>query len=297
MSEQTPEKVVELAKKRIAERTEEENAIQQQRYEEAIDQLAPWRYAFISVLSILLLGLLFLPGASLAQKMYIVLHGMCSQEHNIILGGIQFPICARCTGIYISAVITLIYFWALRRGLAGRVAPWYITGVMIFFVLAMVVDGFHSMSVGLGLWKFYEPRNDVRTLTGIGVGIGIAVLLLMMINTVLRNNADDNMHAFENWREFIGAVILNFLVLVAIYGNLNILAMPLATLAFLGMAGVVYIVNLILVSLVLGYDGKISRLPQLAKPATIAIIPTILMIGGTSFFRYWLEAQGVLPQV
>jgi hypothetical protein len=38
-------------------------------------------------------------------------------------------------------------------------------------------------------------------------------------------------------------------------------------------------------------------LSQLAKPATLAIIPTLIMLWATSSLRYWLEAQGMMPPV
>lgn len=297
MSDNTPEEILDLARQHINQRSEAERVHYAQAYQEVLDESLPWRYAFVTIVLVLLLGLILAPGMSLDQKMYAALHGLCSQQHNIILGGLEFPICARCSGIYISTLLTLGYFVVIGRGLAARVAPLPILGVLIAFVLIMATDGFHSMAVELGIWKLYEPRNDVRTLTGIGVGIGIAVLLLIMVNTVLRNNADEEMAVFQNWRELAGAVALNMLLMVAIYGNLDFMAWPLAILAFSGMVGVIFIVNVILVSLFLGYDGSVSRLQQLAKPATIAIIPTLLLIGGTAIFRYWLEAQGYMPQV
>jgi uncharacterized membrane protein len=297
MSDETTEEVLKRARQRINQRRESEQSEREQAYQDIFDAGLPWRYAFVSLIAVLVLGLLLAPGMSLDQKMYAVLHGMCSQQHNIVLGGIQFPICARCSGIYISALVTMIYFWVIGRGHAGRVAPWPIVGVMIVFVLGMVADGFHSMTVELGIWKLYEPRNDVRTLTGIGVGMGIAILLLMMYNTVLRTNVDDNLPTVKNWRELAGVVALNFLIMVAIYGNFHLMAWPLAIMAFVGMIGVVYSVNLLLVSLFMGYDGTISNLKQLAKPATIALLPTILLLWGMAFLRYWLEAQGFMPQV
>ncbi len=297
MSEKTAEEILELAQERIKQREELDESLREQLEEERFGALQPWRYAFIAMLTVLLVGLLFTPGFTLAEKMHIVLHGMCSQENDIILGGIEFPICARCSGIYISTVITMVYFILLGKGRAGRVAPLPIVGVMIFFVIALAIDGFHSMASGLGIWQLYEPRNEIRSMTGIGLGVGLAVLLLLMINTVLRNNANDDIAAFSNWREFIGALAVNFLVMVAIYGNMHLLALPLATLAFFGMVSVIYMVNLLLVSLLLGYDGAVSRLEQLAKPAVLAIFPTLIMLGGTSWFRFWLEGQGILPTV
>jgi uncharacterized membrane protein len=248
-------------------------------------------------MGVLLVGLLLTPGIPLDQKMYMVLHGMCSQDHTVSLGGITFPICARCSGIYITTVITTIYLWAIGRGRAGRVPPWPISAVLLLLVLLMGIDGLNSMTTAMGAWSLYEPMNELRSITGTGMGVGMAVLLMLMINIALRKDVQDQQPVLQSWRELATVLILNSLVLVAIYGNLDFMAWPLAITAFLGMSGVIYAVSLLLVSLFMGYDGAVTSLAQLAKPATLALIPTVVILIGMASLRYWLEAQGVLPAV
>jgi hypothetical protein len=117
----------------------------------------------------------------------------------------------------------------------------------------------------------------------------MAVLIILMINMSLRQNVDDEMPIIGTWRELGAILAFDALIWAAIYGNASFLAWPLAILSFLGMVGVIFVVNLLLVSLVMGYDQTITTLTQLARPATIAIIPTILMIGGMALFRIWIE--------
>lgn len=297
MSEKTPEDILNLASQRINARREFERQQQEQHRQQQADKDRHWRYGFLAALGVLIAGLLFTPGLSLDQKMYTVLHGMCSQEHIILLGGIEFPICARCSGIYISALLTTSLLWAFGRGRAAQIPPLPISITLIVAVVLMGIDGVNSMLDGMGARTLYEPFNELRYFTGIGVGIGISTLVFLMINLSLRANPDDQQPVIKNWREFGGILAINILAMVAIYGNMHILAWPLAILAFLGMTGVLYAVNLLLVSLFMGYDGKVSTLAQLARPATIAVVTTLLMILATSSFRYWMEAQGLMPVV
>lgn len=292
MSEKTAEEVLELARERIAQRQLQEQGRQDQEDDE---RNRPWRYAFLAAMGVLVAGLLLIPGVPLDQKMAIVLHGMCSQVNNVSLGGIEFPICARCSGIYITVLVTLAYLWAIGRGRAGRIPPVTITAVLLIFVLLIAVDGLNSMVASTHVWQLYEPHDELRSLTGTGTGVGMAVLLLLMFNLSLRRNVNDQQPVIANWREFATILAINFLVLVAIYGTIDIMAWPLAILAFLGMNSVVYIVSVILVGLFMGYDGSISRMTELAKPATLALIPTLLLVGGMSLLRFWLEAQGLMP--
>jgi uncharacterized membrane protein len=295
INEKRTEEILELARQRIMERREQEQIQQETVFEERTSQERVWRYAWLAAVGGLLAALLFTPGMSLDEKMYAVLHGLCSQEHNIILGGLQFPICARCSGIYLSVLITMGYFWVIGRGRAGRIPPWSILITILLFVVAMGIDGINSMFEKTAQ-TFYTPRNELRVITGLGMGVAMGVLLHMMINLSLRSNVNEEQPVLATWREFLGLLGLNFLVLVAIYGNLSFLAWPLAFLAFSGMIWVIYVVNVILMSLILGYDGAVTRLTQLARPATLAIIPTLLLIAAFTSLRYWLEAQGIMIQ-
>ncbi len=253
-----------------------------------------WGYAFLGFLGVLLLALLFTPGLPIQWKMYAVVHGICAQQHNIFFGNMQFPICARNSGIYSSFLITTVYLWAIGRGRAGRVPPWSISAILLAFVAIMAVDGFNSLFVDLGLPYFYTPRNSLRTLTGMGMGVGIAVMLLLILNTTLRKNVDDQQPALKNLVELGGVLLINFLVLVALYGNLELLFWPLAFISFFGIVGVLYLVNVLLVSLFMGYEGTVTNPIQLARPATIAFVPTLVILAVLSALRFWLESQGLI---
>ncbi|MFP4437347.1 MAG: DUF2085 domain-containing protein [Chloroflexaceae bacterium] len=294
MSEKTPDEVLELARRQIAARREAEQHQQMQTQQTQTRRERPWRYIFLGVMGTLLLALLFTPGLPLQWKMYAVVHGVCAQQHNIFIGELQVPICARNSGIYISFLITMIYFWVIGRGRAGRIPPWPIAAVLIAFVVVMGIDGFNSLFLDLGLPYLYTPRNELRTLTGMGMGVGVATVMLLILNTTLRQNVDDQQPLLKSWRELGGVLLLDFLILVALYGNLELLYWPLAFLSFTGIISVLYLVSLLLVSLFMGYEGRVTHPAQLAKPATIALLPTLVMLAALSGLRFWLEAQGLI---
>lgn len=266
----------------------------QLRPERSASSERPWLYAFLGFGGALLLGLLFTPGMPLEWKMYAVVHGICAQQHNIFLGNLQFPLCARNSGIYMSFLLTTAYIWLIGRRRAGRVPPWAISLALLGFVALMAVDGFNSLFVDLGLPTLYQPRNWLRTLTGMGMGVSVAVLMHLILTLTLRKDVDDRQPVLQNWRELGGILLVNLLVLAAIFGNLGLLFWPLAFIAFFGITGVLYLVCLLLISLVLGYEGSVTDLRQLARPATLAIFPTIIMLGLMSYGRFWLEAQGLI---
>lgn len=287
MSEPSAQKVVEIAQQRQQTR---KIAIIETRTTREL----PWRYAFFGLLGALLLGLLAWPGTPLEWKMYAAVHGVCAQIHNVEIGGMQLPICARNSGIYSSFLVTTLYLLALGRGCAAKLPPWPIMIVLGLFVGAMAVDGINSMMVDMYAPHLYTPRNELRTLTGTGTGIAIAVTVIMLLNASLRRDADSAQPVMMRWRELGGALLLNGLLLVAMYGNIGLMYWPLAFLAWGGIIGVLYAVNVLMAALMFGYEGSVTRLAQLAKPATLAIIFTALQLGALAYARFWLEATGVV---
>jgi uncharacterized membrane protein len=287
MSEKTPDDVIRLAQEQIAARRNDATHGRAQHE-------TPWRWLFLSAFGVLMVALLFSPGAPLEWKMYAVVHGVCAQQHNIFLGNLQFPLCARNSGIYMSFMLTLLYLFTIGRGRAGRVPPWPISVTLLLFVAIMAVDGFNSFFVDIGLPHLYTPMNWLRTLTGMGMGVAIAVLLLIVFNLTLRRDVEDRTPVLRNFAELGGILLVNLLALTAIYGNLSITFWPLAFLAFFGITGVLYVVCLMLTSLFMGYEGSITSLRQLARPATVALFPTLILLLTMSWGRFWLEAQGLI---
>ena len=65
-------------------------------------------------------------------------------------------------------------------------------------------------------------------------------------------------------------------------------------MAWLGITGVLYCVNLLLTALFMRYEGKVTRVVQLAKPASVALVFTLIELGALSAAHFWLESQGMI---
>ncbi len=286
MTPPSPDEVIRIAQQRIGERQAAGARVE-------VRSERPWRWFFVALAAVLLAALFFWPGAPLEWKMYAVVHGVCAQQHNIFLGNLQFPLCARNSGIYLSFMLTMLFIYAIGRGRAGGLPPWSIVATLLLFVALMAVDGFNSLFVDLGRPHLYTPDNFLRTLTGMGMGMFIAVLLHIILVKTLRRDVDDGQAVLRNWWELMGIIAVNLLALGAIYGNLSVMFWPLAFLAFFGIIGVLYLVALLLTSLVMGYEGSVTHLRQLARPAVVAVIPTLLILGSMSWLRFWLEGLGL----
>lgn len=287
MSQPSSDDIIKMAQQRIAMR---EERVEQERTARDL----PWRYAFWGLLGVLLAGLLFWPSLPLQWKLYAAVHGVCAQVHNVELGGLQLPICARNTGIYSSFLLSSLVLLALGRKRAAKLPSWPISAVLVLFVGILALDGFNSMALDMGMPTLYQPHNEIRTITGVGLGITIAVVITLIMNLSLRRDADHELPVIKNWLELGGLVLLNMLVVAAMYGNLTFMYWPIAITAWLGITGTLYCVNVLVSGLLMGYENKVVRLGQLAKPATIAIVLTGIELGLLATARFYLEGQGML---
>ncbi len=288
MSNKSADEIVELARQRIAANRQHQQ-MQHGQVRQHHDYL--WRTTWLAVLGILSLSLLALPGVPLQWRLYAIVHGLVAQQHNIFVGGMQLPLCARNIGIYSSFLVTIGYLWARGRQHAGSFPPRSITRTLIALALIMIVDGFNSMAATMGRVPLYPPSNVLRILTGIGMGTGIAVAFLAIFNQALRQNVQRRQRVVRDWDDMAVIVTLNLLIPIVIYADLGFMYWPLAFLSFVGIISEVYAINVLLASLFMGYHRSITSLAQLARPATVAFLPTILLIGGLALLRFWWEGQ------
>src|SRR5947209_19058271 len=108
-----------------------------------------------------LAALVFLPGASLLDRLRWLDSGICAQlaTHSFYPGGERLPLCARNTGIYLGFMVTLLTLYATRRGRVQRLPSWPMVAVLISGIFAMAVDGFNSFLLDLGQPHLYQPHN------------------------------------------------------------------------------------------------------------------------------------------
>jgi len=123
-------------------------------------------------------------------KITAVGSSLCHQipSHSYILNGVQFPICARCTGLYLGSFIGLTYALFAGKKAAIPNTPYLILLVVIFILWG--ADGINSLvSEFINRPFLYETTNLIRSITGYGMGMVMATALATLFNmTVWENN-------------------------------------------------------------------------------------------------------------
>ena len=145
---------------------------------------------------------------------------VCHQmaERSFIFEGMQMPLCARCTGIYIGAFFAFCFFFLKKRMNSGKpfsIGQAVLTGCAI---LPLGVDGVGSY---LGFW---ESSQWMRVLSGSLAGVIVPGFLLMAVNYDPQKR--NEMLIYEKTAELL------FLMVIAVgFGMLLYVDMPIGVIA------------------------------------------------------------------
>src|SRR5947199_3483067 len=175
----------------------------------------PWLNIALSVFYLGLSAVLvFLPGGSLLDRLRWLDSGICAQllTHSFYPGGERLPLCARNTGIYLGFMVTLLTLYGSGRGRVQRLPRWPIIILLIGGGLAMVIDGFNSFLLDLGLQYLYQPHNLLRLATGLVTGLAVATLALPAINRLFWREYNEK-RSVSSWMALlllIPGLILSF---------------------------------------------------------------------------------------
>ncbi len=179
----------------------------------------------------LLVGWLIETPAGLLGKADAIAYAICHRiaARSFTIGDRPMPLCARCTGMYLGALVGLVY--QIRLGKRGGLPSHKILAVLAFFVVAFGIDGVNSyLQFFPHAPSLYTPQNWLRLLTGTGMGLGMAAMLLPVFNqTIWQNWSGEKL--LSSWRQLIELLLLAALVDLAVLSGNPLLLYPLALIS------------------------------------------------------------------
>ncbi len=105
-------------------------------------------------------------------------YAVCHQlpKKSLFFGGRQLPLCARDTGIYLGALLTLAILFLIYRKNGKSYPSWKIMLLMGALILPAIVDGLTTYAG----WR--ASSNQIRLGTGLLAGVGLAALLFPLLS-------------------------------------------------------------------------------------------------------------------
>jgi uncharacterized membrane protein len=239
-------------------------------------------------LSLLVIGTFLLsPPWTVLGKTRLVGYGICHQipERSFHIAGHQSPLCARCTGTYMGALIGFAWMtlWGRRR--AAGLPPVPITVMMVGFIGMMGIDGINSyLTFFPGMPHLYEPQNWLRLTTGTLNGLALSALIYPVLNYTLWRDAVEA-PSVRNFKELAAMLATSGVIALMIWLELPPLLYPLAILSSLGVLVMLGSLNTMIVLTLARREGAALSWRQAALPVTMGMALAFLEIGGMDTLR------------
>jgi uncharacterized membrane protein len=248
-----------------------------------------WRGIVFLAAGLLLLGWLLNTPPGLFGKLdaigYAVCHRIEARSFNI--GGRQFPLCVRCSGMFLGAVAGLVFQTLLFRRRAGT-PPWYVLAAFGVLAAAFVVDGVNSyFHLFPDAPSLYEPQNRLRLITGTGMGLVIAAALYPAFNQSVWVNWDSR-PAIPGWATFFSLLGLGYLLDLLILTENPLILYPLAWVSSVGVLVLLVMIYTMIWIMVFRMDNRFENIWQLSFPLVGGFMLALLQIALFNLVRYYL---------
>ena len=238
-----------------------------------------------------------IPPSSLLGKSHLIGYGICHRipERSFELGDGHFPLCARCTGTFLGAIVGLAAMLVLRRHRASRMAPVPVLAVLVMFVGFWGFDGLNSyLTFFPNVPNLYEPQNWLRLTTGLLNGLALVIFVFPIFTfTLWRDTVQEP--AIKSLWEMLAIMPVIVLLILALHSGIDLLLYPLAILSSLGVLLMLVMVNTMLATVVLGREAYALKWYQALVPLSVGTALAILEIVGMVLMRAYLTTQLGLP--
>lgn len=245
----------------------------------------PWIIlAGLAFLAVLIAWLWFTP-AGFWGKLRALGYAVCHQleERSFCIHGICSPLCARCTGMYLGAILSLGY--QAFQGRKAKSPPVWVIVVLVLLFGLFGVDGLNSFVHFFPNFSgIYEPTNLLRLITGFGVGLGIGAVLYVLINRTAWSNWLDE-SPFRKWYIFPLLLALTALVILLIQTALPLVIYPVMVVSGLGVFLILSSVYTVVALMILKRENAQSRWRELLLPILMGMTIALLQIILTSWLR------------
>ncbi len=251
-------------------------------------RLLPLKFLVGVSVGLLLVGWLLNTPEGLLGKADAIAYAVCHRidVRSFHLGDRQVPLCARCSGMYLGAMLGLVYQAAFSHRRGGT-PPKRIWPVLAVCIAAFGVDGLNSyLSLFPGAPTAYMPQNWLRLLTGTGMGLVIITVLYPIFNQTVWKDWDRR-PAIASLPRFAGLAGLALLLDLVVLTENPIVLYPLALISAAGVLVLLTMIYSMVVLMVFKAENHIQSIAGLFLPLTSGFGMALLQIIVLDFARYF----------
>jgi uncharacterized membrane protein len=216
-------------------------------------------------------------------------------DRSFVIGGVQLPLCARCSGTYLGAFAGFAVMFLLGRRRAANLPSPLILVILILFVAIMGFDGVNSyLTLFPGLPHLYEPQNWLRLTTGTLEGIALAAIVLPVFNQTMWADATDE-RSLRSLRELGAVVLAGAALILVMLAELPALLYPLAILSSGTVLWMLTLINSVLATIAARRENHSFSWRDAAPLMTVGLAMTLIELSTIDFGRAYLTRLLGLP--
>ncbi|NPV86106.1 MAG: DUF2085 domain-containing protein [Anaerolineae bacterium] len=218
---------------------------------------------------------------------YAVCHRISTRS--FFLDERQLPLCARCSGMHLGALLGMLY--QLRMGKSGAMPPRKIAILLAIFLLAFAIDGTNSyLHLFPNAPSLYEPNNILRLTTGTLLGIGIAAVLYPVFNQTVWAEYSP-LPALSKYRQMLELLGIAALIDLAVISQNPLLLYPLSLLSAANVLLVLGLIYTIIWVLILKRENRYNTIRELWFLLTAGLATAVLQIAIMDVGRFLLTGS------
>ena len=261
----------------------------------AVQKLSSWLVPLAALA--IVAGFLFIAPPGILGKADAIGYAVCHRldERSFHVDGQQLPLCARCSGMYLGAVLGFV-FLSFRYGRSAGTPPKLVLVILALFGLAFAVDGSNSYLYlmktvyGSGLSfipNLYTPNSTLRLITGSGTGLGMAVAIFVAFNQTLWKDWDAR-PVLGKPKDVLIMSVLMLLVDLLVLPEWNWVLYPVALISAGGVLLLLTLVYGMLWIMLMRQENQYMTLGQAWLPILAGLTIALLQITIIDVFRLWL---------
>lgn len=237
--------------------------------------------------AVVTIGWLMYTPAGLLGKADAIGYAVCHRIdlRSFHLGDRAISVCARCTGMYLGALLGLAYLqWRAPR--RGGDSPHPVKAAAVVLGLFFAFDGLNSFTNLIpGIPSLYTTTNPIRVFAGTGFGIVMAVFLYPAFNQTVWSDWDRR-PAVGTLRELAPLLVLGAAVAGLVLTGNPLVLYPASLLSAAGPVLILTMVYSMVVLLVFKRENFAASARRLALPLVIGFTIAMLQVAAIDVLRY-----------